>query len=106
VTRNVPSPRRLDGGTAQVQQRGLGGAKNHGPEPQFNFFDHSKGRYLTVAEAERALVEILTTPELVKERAADLAQSDDYWLYVLALLVNPAMREERWDAVGDNGSRC
>lgn len=73
------------------------------PDSHFNFYDHSKKRYLTKAEAERELVDVFMDAERYEAKAAELSQIDDFWLHVLALMVNPSLRQTLWNATLDDG---
>lgn len=69
-------------------------------EPKFHFWHRHDERRLTAAEAETALVDILTDPAGVRAQWEMLA-GIDWWLLVLGVIANPVLRDELWDATVD-----
>jgi hypothetical protein len=59
-------------------------------------------RALTADEAEQWLVNVICDPEKAKYWWEEIGRID-FWLLVLAVVANPIIRDEVWDAVGDNG---
>lgn len=71
-------------------------------QPTFTLTDNKTGQQFTAAEAEQWLIRVISDPARVHSNWEHLADID-WWLLVLAIMVNPTLRDEVWDALGDNG---
>jgi hypothetical protein len=53
--------------------------------------------------AERVPVEIISDPEKAKIKWDEIGETD-FCRLILAIMANPTLRDEAWDALGDNGN--